>query len=121
MQAEVAKQVPAFSERFDELEDRIEALAETLQAREDGAAKKARASLPPKKAPAKKAAAKKARQEGRRRRHRAKKAAAKKAPAKKAAAKKAPRQEGRRRRRQEGTASRVGSSGVRKVSTARKA
>ncbi len=107
VQREVAKQVGWMSERFDELEDRFEALAESLADRVPGmpapvkkapAKKTAAKKAPAKKTPAKKTAAKKAP---------AKKAPAKKAPAKKAPAKKAPAKKA------------VGSSGVRKVATTR--
>jgi polyhydroxyalkanoate synthesis regulator phasin len=99
VQREVAKQVSWFSERFDELEDRFEALATKLgekapkaavsvvasrtvtTARKAPAKKSAAKKTPAKKTPAKKSAAKKAP---------AKKTAAKKAPGKKAPAKKAP-------------------------------
>ena len=108
VQHEVAKQAAAFSERFDELEDRFEALAKSLinAANKSGSGTESSApaastsvanKAPAKKAPAKKAPAKAAP---------AKKAPAKKAPAKKAPAKAAP--------------AAVGSSGVRKVSTSRK-
>ena len=92
VQHEVAQQVSAFSERFDEMEDRVEALAKSLR----GNASKVAATPAP--APAEKVPAKKVP---------AKKAAAAKVPAKKAPAKKAP-------------AKAVGASGVRKVATSRK-
>ncbi len=100
VQHEVAKQVTAFSDRFDEMEDRVEALAKSVRGRASKVAatpaptQTPAAAAPAKKAPAKKAAAKKTA------------APAKKAPAKKAAAKKVP-------------AKAVGSSGVRKVATSR--
>jgi polyhydroxyalkanoate synthesis regulator phasin len=70
IQSEVAKQLGRFADRVDNIEDRIEDLADQLGVR----TKKPAAPVPAKKAPVKKAAAKKAV---------AKKAAAKKAPAKK--------------------------------------
>ncbi len=72
VQREVAKQVGWLSERFDELEDRFEALAETLADKAPKAAVSVVATRSVSKAPAKKAPAKKA--------------PAKKAPAKKVAA-----------------------------------
>jgi polyhydroxyalkanoate synthesis regulator phasin len=90
VQSEVSKQLGRFAEQIDDIEDRLEDLAERMGMRSKssagatpsgGAAKKAPAKkAPAKKAPAKKAPAKKTA---------AKKTAAKKAPVKKAAVKKA--------------------------------
>jgi polyhydroxyalkanoate synthesis regulator phasin len=94
VQAEVAKQVGRFATQLDEVESRLEDLAEQVRSHLPGtsapAAAPATASAGPAPtspgAPAKKAAAKKAPAK----KAAAKKAPAKKAPAKKAAAKKAP-------------------------------
>jgi polyhydroxyalkanoate synthesis regulator phasin len=81
-QAELTKQLGRFASRLDDLESRVEDIAQKLGVTKAAPAKKAPAKkAPAKKAPAKKAPAKKAP---------AKKAPAKKAPAKKAPAKKAP-------------------------------
>ncbi|MBI4936309.1 MAG: hypothetical protein HY828_20720 [Actinobacteria bacterium] len=76
LQAELSKQLGRFASRLDDLEGRVEEMAQKV-----GLVNKPAPAAPAKKAPAKKAPAKKAP---------AKKAAAKKAPAKKAPAKKAP-------------------------------
>jgi polyhydroxyalkanoate synthesis regulator phasin len=92
VQSEVSKQLGLFASRLDDVEDRIEDLAERLGiasiAGRTAVRTPAAAPAPAKKAPAKKAAAKKA---AAKKAPAKKKAAAKKAPVKKkAAAKKAP-------------------------------
>jgi polyhydroxyalkanoate synthesis regulator phasin len=95
VQAEVAKQMSRFTDRIDDVEDRLEDFAEQLgiKAKKKAAATKqaATTAATTTTAPAKKAAAKKAapaKKAPARKAAPAKKAAAKKSPAKKAAAKK---------------------------------
>ncbi|MDW3213142.1 MAG: hypothetical protein R8G01_04035 [Ilumatobacteraceae bacterium] len=102
---EVSKQIAAAKARFDELEERIESLANQVKSA-------ASSGTPAKQAPAKKTTAKKTTAK---RAPAKRKATAKKAPAnKKATAKKAP------AKRKAPAKKAVGSSGVRKVSTTRK-
>ncbi|HUF83613.1 MAG TPA: hypothetical protein VMQ81_03370 [Acidimicrobiia bacterium] len=117
VQKEVAKQVGAFSERFDEVEDRVEALAARLHQAPRAAKKSTAKKSTAKKSTAKKTAAKKTA---------AKKTAAKKSTAKKTAAKKtAAKKTTAKKTAAKSTAKKtagnkaVGSSGVRKVATSR--
>jgi polyhydroxyalkanoate synthesis regulator phasin len=104
---EVAREMAWLNERYDELEQQFEALAERVGESVPGlAAKKSTA----KKSAAKKSAAKK---------RPAKKSAAKKSTAKKSAAKKRPAKKSTAKKTAAKKAAPVGSSGVRKVSTSR--
>jgi polyhydroxyalkanoate synthesis regulator phasin len=122
MQREVGKQVALLAERFDELEDRLEDLAESLTGQRDGPRQSASRTSAPRstqQSPAKKAPARKAP---------ARKAPAKKSPAKKRKAT-ADAATARKRRaptkkaaagttaRTPGSDSAVGSSGVRRIAT----
>jgi polyhydroxyalkanoate synthesis regulator phasin len=118
VQAEVSREVGWVSERFDELEEQLETLAEKVGetvpglgragggTRKSTARKSAAKKSSAKKSPAKKSAAKKSA---------AKKSAAKKSPAKKSAAKKS----AAKKSAAKTAPGAVGSSGVRKVSTSR--
>ena len=147
VQGEVAKQLRALSERFDEIEGRFEALASSIKdgivgaaAGMTGAASEPTAASPPTtsatshtdttnapmtvaKPPTKKTSTKKLDgqevdgQEG----ATAKKSPAKKSTAKKSGAKKSPAPRSRRPRSRLAAPAAVGSSGVRKVSTSRPA
>ena len=107
IEAEVNKQVKAARARFDDLEGRVESLAEQVRsmAPSDGAAEKS----PAKKSPAKKSTAKKSPAK----KSTAKKSTAKKSPAKKSTAKKSTAKKSPAKKQA------VGTSGVRKVSTSR--